>query len=146
MGNQPNREKAELNMKNGFLSEFKTFITRGNVIDLAVGVIIGGAFTTIVNSLVKDIVMPFIGMIFGGVSFTHLKYVITPATDDVAEAAIYYGNFIQNIVSFVLVAFVVFIMVKVINNLHKKEEVAAPAPVTPANILLLQEIRDLLKK
>lgn len=132
-------------MKSSFLNEFKTFITRGNVIDLAVGVIIGSAFTSIVSSLVNDIIMPCIGMIFGGLSFTHLKYVITPATDDVAEAAIYYGNFIQNIVSFVMVALVVFMMVRLINNLHKKEEVAKPAPVTPADVLLLEEIRDLLK-
>ena len=133
-------------MKKGFWTEFKTFITRGNVIDLAVGVIIGTAFTSIVNSLVKDVVMPFIGMIFGGLSFTHLKYVITPASEGVEEAAIYYGNFIQNIVSFLLVSFVVFLMVKLINSLHKKKEEVKDEPATPADILLLQEIRDLLKK
>ena len=139
-------------MKNpkGLIAEFKAFISRGNVIDLAVGVIIGGAFTSIVNSLVKDIVMPVIGMLFGGIDFTHLKYVITPAEGDVAEAAIYYGNFIQNVVNFLLVAFVIFMVVKFINSLHRKEEEApkepeAP-PAPPEDVVLLREIRDLLKK
>ena len=127
-----------------FFSEFKVFITRGNVIDLAVGVIIGSAFTAIVNSLVKDVIMPIIGLLMGGLSFTNLKYVITPASGEVAEAAIYYGNFIQNVVTFLIVAFVVFTMVKIINSLYKKKEPAKPA--TPADIVLLQEIRDLLKK
>ena len=131
-------------MKN-FFQEFKTFISRGNVIDLAVAVIIGGAFTSIVNSLVNDLVMPFIGWLIGGVSFTHLKYVITPAAGDVAEAAIYYGNFIQNVVNFLLVALVVFSMVKLINSFKKKPEETKVAPVTPADVVLLQEIRDLLK-
>jgi len=139
-------------MKNpkGLISEFKAFISRGNVIDLAVGVIIGGAFTSIVNSLVKDIVMPVIGMLFGGIDFTNLKYVITPAEGDVAEAAIYYGNFIQNVVNFLLVAFVIFMVVKFINSLHRKKEEApkepAAPPAPPEDVVLLREIRDLLKK
>jgi len=139
-------------MKNpkGLISEFKAFISRGNVIDLAVGVIIGGAFTSIVNSLVKDIVMPIIGMLFGGIDFTDLKYVITPAEGDVSEAAIYYGNFIQNVVNFLLVAFVIFMVVKFINNLHRKKEEApkepAAPPAPPEDVVLLREIRDLLKK
>lgn len=135
--------------KKGFIAEFKEFISRGSVVDLAVGVIIGGAFTSIVNSLVKDIVMPIIGLIFGGINFTGLKYVITPATEETAEAAIYYGNFIQNIVNFLLVALVIFIVVKAINNLRKKNE-PAPAPkeppAPPEDIVLLREIRDSLKK
>ena len=130
----------------GFFQEFKKFITRGNVIDLAVGVIVGTAFTSIVNSLVKDVVMPAVSILLGGLSFKDLKYVITPATETTAESAILYGNFIQSIVSFLIVSFVVFLMVKFINSVHKKKEVAAPAPVTPADVLLLQEIRDLLKE
>ncbi len=133
----------------GFINEFKTFITRGNVIDLAIGVIIGGAFTTIVNSLVKDVVMPIIGILFNGISFTDLKYIITPATEEVAESAIYYGNFIQNIITFLLTALVVFVMVKAINKVHKKKEEApapAPEPVVPDDVKLLTEIRDLLQK
>ncbi|MBQ4538510.1 MAG: large-conductance mechanosensitive channel protein MscL [Oscillospiraceae bacterium] len=133
----------------GFMAEFKKFISRGNVVDMAVGVVVGGAFTGIVNSLVKDIIMPMIGMLFGGIDFTGLKYVITPAEGDVAEAAIYYGNFIQNIVNFLLVAFAIFIVIKAMNSFHKKKEEAAPPPpppVDPDDVVLLREIRDLLKK
>jgi len=136
--------------KKGIVQEFKEFITRGNVIDLAVGVIIGSAFTAIVNSLVNDVVMPFIGWIIGGTSFADLKIVISPAVGDVAEAAIYYGKFIQNIVNFLLIAIVIFTMVKVINKLRrKKEEEPKPAPEPPKpseEVLLLREIRDSLKK
>lgn len=131
----------------GFMSEFKKFISRGNVIDMAVGVIIGTSFTAIVNSLVKDVLMPVIGMLFGGIDFTGLKYVITPAVDDIPEAAIYYGNFIQNVVNFLLVAFVIFSLIKLLSVLQKKKEEEAPAaPPAPAeDIVLLTEIRDLLK-
>lgn len=141
--------------KSGFLYEFKQFISRGNVMDLAVGIIIGTAFTAIVNSLVKDILMPFIGLILGGVSFTDLKVVIAAATADTAEVALTYGNFIQKIIDFLIIALVVFIIVKMINKLRekgealKKEEEAvkpAPKPVIPADVALLTEIRDLLKK
>ena len=137
--------------KKGFFGEFKEFISRGNVMDMAVGVIIGGAFTTIVNSLVNDVIMPLIGVIVGGVSFTDMKWVLTPGTEEVAEVAVYYGTFIQNIVNFLIIAFVVFTMVKMINSLHKKEE-PAPEPERPAepevpeDILLLREIRDSLNK
>ena len=134
----------------GFIAEFKKFISRGNVVDMAVGVVVGGAFTGIVNSLVKDVIMPIIGMLFGGIDFTGLKYVITPAEGDVAEAAIYYGNFIQNIVNFLLVAFAIFVVVKAMNSFHRKkeEEPAAPPPppADPDDVVLLREIRDLLKK
>jgi len=133
----------------GFMAEFKKFISRGNVVDMAVGVVVGGAFTGIVNSLVKDVIMPVIGMLFGGIDFSGLKYVITPAEGDVAEAAIYYGNFIQNIVNFLLVAFAIFVVVKAMNSFHKKKEEAAPPPPPPADpddVVLLREIRDLLKK
>lgn len=134
----------------GLLQEFKTFISRGNVIDMAVGVIIGTAFTAIVNSLVKDVVMPAISVITGGVDFTDWKYVITPGTEEVAECAILYGQFIQNIVNFLLIAVVVFTMVKILNSLKRKkeEEPAAPPapPAPPEDVVLLREIRDLLKK
>ena len=137
--------------KKGIVQEFKAFISRGNVVDMAVGVIIGSAFPKIVNSLVTDVFMPALSVVTGGVSFTDMKYVITPATEEVAEVAIKYGAFIQNIVDFLLIAMVVFAMVKMINKLRapkeepKKEEPAAPPP-TPEDILLLREIRDSLKK
>ena len=138
-----------------FMDEFKAFISRGNVVDMAVGVIVGSAFTAIVNSLVKDVVTPFIGVLTGGVDFTQMKYVITPAVGETPEVAILYGNFIQAIINFLIIAFVVFCMVKMINSLRakmeeakKKEEEAAPAepPKPSEEVLLLTEIRDLLKK
>ncbi|MBR2503039.1 MAG: large-conductance mechanosensitive channel protein MscL [Oscillospiraceae bacterium] len=141
-------------MKN-FVNEFKAFISRGNVVDMAVGVIVGSAFTAIVNSLVKDVVTPFIGFLTGGVDFTQMKYVITPAVGETPEVAILYGNFIQAIINFLIIAFVVFCMVKMINTMRtkmeaqkKKEEEAKPAePSKPSEeVLLLTEIRDLLKK
>ena len=142
--------------KKGIIAEFKEFISRGNVIDMAVGVIIGGAFTTIVNSLVNDVFMPFLGWLIGGISFTEFKIVLKPGTEEVAESAIYYGKFIQNIVNFLLIALVVFFMVKAINklrNIKKAEEEKPaepepePAPAEPSEeVVLLREIRDSLKK
>ncbi|MBQ6896203.1 MAG: large-conductance mechanosensitive channel protein MscL [Oscillospiraceae bacterium] len=141
-------------MKN-FVNEFKAFISRGNVVDMAVGVIVGSAFTAIVNSLVKDVVTPFIGVLTGGVDFTQMKYVITPAVGETPEVAILYGNFIQAIINFLIIAFVVFCMVKMINTMRakmeaqkKKEEETKPAepPKPSEEVLLLTEIRDLLKK
>ena len=134
-----------------FFDEFKKFISRGNVVDMAVGVIVGSAFTAIVNSLVKDIVTPFIGVLTGGVDFTQMKYVITPAVGETPEVAILYGNFIQAIINFLIIAFVVFCMVKLINNMRakmeKEEEEAPAAPPKPSDeVVLLTEIRDLLKK
>jgi len=135
-----------MNKIKGFFGEFKEFISRGSVIDLAVGVIIGGAFTSIVNSLVNDIVMPAIGWLIGGIDFSDLKIVITPGTDEVAEAAIRYGNFIQNIVNFLLVAMVIFMVIRFINKLRRKKEEAPKAPPAPSKEeVLLTEIRDLLK-
>ncbi len=136
------------------INEFKKFIARGNVIDLAVGIIIGTAFTAIVNALVQGIFMPVIGVLISGVNFTDLKFVLKPAVGDVAEVAIAYGDFIQQIINFLIIAFVVFIMVKFINKLQKKQEecpapAPAPAPVPPApseEAVLLTEIRDLLKE
>ena len=139
-----------------FAKEFKAFIMRGNVVDMAVGVIVGGAFTAIVNSLVNDILMPVIGALFGGINFSNLKIVLREATETAEEAAIRYGSFIQAIVNFLLVALCIFLVVKAINKAReaaeakKKAEEPVPAPepepVTPEDILLLREIRDALKK
>ena len=128
--------------KNGFIAEFREFISRGNVVDMAVGVIIGGAFTSIVNSLVNDVIMPVIGLLFGGIDFTSLRLVLTPASGDIPETAIYYGNFIQCVVNFFLIALVIFAVIKLINSLHfkkKKEamEAPAPAPAEPSEDILL---------
>ena len=125
-----------------FFAEFKTFIARGNVIDLAVGMIIGTAFTTIVKSLVDDMVMPFIGWLIGGMDFTAMKIQLSE------EAFINYGTFIQNIISFLAIAFVVFCMVKLVNKIHKKkeEEKKPEPPKVSDEAKLLAEIRDLLKK
>jgi large conductance mechanosensitive channel len=132
------------------IKEFKAFAMRGNVVDLAVGIIIGGAFGKIVSSLVQDVIMPPIGLIVGGVDFTDLKLVIQQAQGDVAEVAIRYGMFIQQILDFVIVAFAIFMVIKGMNRLKRKEEAAAaappPAPPKPsAEAELLGEIRDLLK-
>ena len=137
---------------NSFFAEFKKFITRGNVLDMAVGVVVGSAFTAIVNSLVKDILNPIIGLITGGIDFSNLKIVLKPASGAVAELAIRYGLFINAIIQFVLIAFVLFLIVKSFNKLNErrvKEEAAKKAAVPPAksaDIVLLEEIRDLLKK
>ncbi len=130
------------------LGEFKTFAMRGNVIDLAVGVVIGGAFGKIVTSLVNQIIMPPIGLLTGGVDFSQLKWVLKPAdaTDPahkIAEVAIQYGDFINTLIQFVIIAFAIFLMIKVINRLTRKQDAAPAAP--PADVVLLGEIRDLLK-
>lgn len=123
----------------GFWSEFKTFIARGNVMDMAVGVIIGGAFSNITNSLINDIVMPVLGIFTSSVSFADLSLSIGPAV-------ITYGNFIQAVLNFLIMALVVFCLVKAINSFHKKKEEAPPPPPAPsAQEQLLAEIRDLLK-
>ncbi|HCU08044.1 MAG TPA: large conductance mechanosensitive channel protein MscL [Clostridiales bacterium] len=127
--------------------EFKAFAMKGNVIDLAVAVVIGGAFGKIVTSLVNDLLMPAIGVLMGGINFADLKYVISPASGDVPEAAILYGAFLQSIVDFLIVAFSIFLFVKVLAGRKKKEEEArAPAPAPPKDLVLLEEIRDLLKE
>jgi large conductance mechanosensitive channel len=130
------------------VKEFKEFVMRGNVIDLAVGVVIGAAFGTIVTSLVKDIIMPPIGILLGKVDFADKKYILVEAdpVNKVAEVAVRYGNFITVVFQFLIVAFCIFLVVKGVNSLKKKEE-AAPAPVDPEPTkeeVLLTEIRDLL--
>ena len=128
------------------LKEFKTFIMRGNVMDMAVGIIIGWAFGKIITSLVNDIIMPVISILTGSVDFKHLKYVIEPAQGEIPELAVYYGQFIQNLVDFVIIAFSIFIMIKMINKLKAKpKEEAAPAKPSE-EVVLLSEIRDELKK
>ena len=119
---------------------------RGNVIDLAVGVVIGSAFGKIVTSLVADIIMPLISQLMGGISFTDLKVVFTAATDTTAEVALRYGNFLQNILDFIIIAFSIFMVVKALMKFKKKEEISpTPDPVPDPMILLLTEIRDTLK-
>jgi len=135
------REKAK-----GFIKEFKEFISKGNVIDLAVGIIIGSAFTSIVNSLVKDLIMPAVGYLIGGLKFDQYKWVLAPETEEAAEVAITYGNFLQQTVDFLIIAFVVFLMVKAINSFRRKEEQKVEEPKISDEVKLLTEIRDLLKK
>ncbi|MBW7650543.1 MULTISPECIES: large conductance mechanosensitive channel protein MscL [Anoxybacillus] len=124
-------------------NEFKKFAIRGNVIDLAVGVIIGGAFGKIVSSLVNDIIMPLVGLILGGIDFSKLSW-------KVGEAEVKYGAFIQTVVDFFLIAFSIFIFIKLLNNLHermkKQEETKQTAPTITKEQQLLTEIRDLLKQ
>ncbi|MDL2264791.1 large-conductance mechanosensitive channel protein MscL [Parabacteroides sp. OttesenSCG-928-G07] len=137
------------------LQEFKDFAMRGNVIDMAVGIIIGGAFGKIVSSLVNDVIMPGIGLLIGGVNFTDLKVTLKHAVieggAEIAPAVtINYGSFLQQTFDFLIIAFVIFMMIKALNALQKKktEEPAAPAepPAPPADVQLLSEIRDLLKE
>lgn len=119
--------------------EFKDFISKGNVIDMAVGVIIGGAFGKIVTSIVNDILMPLIGLVIGGIDFSGLSFKIDDAT-------IAYGMFIQNVIDFLIVALCIFVFVKIIGKFNKKREEEAPEPPVDEKVELLKEIRDLLKK
>ena len=143
----------------GFVQEFKEFAIKGNVMDMAVGVIIGGAFGKIVSSLVDDVIMPVVGLLIGGVDFKGLKYVFSPAVAEVkndagevvvpaiAEVALNYGAFIQNVFDFFIIALCIFIMVKGINFLKKEEKVIEDnIEKSPTQEELLAEIRDLLKK
>ncbi len=127
----------------GFLKEFKDFISKGNVLDLAVAVVIGNAFNAIVTSLVNDIIMPLVGIIIGGINFSSIKVTL-------GDANIMVGNFLQMVVNFLIVAFTIFVVVKSFNKLQqktkKKEEKKEEKPKKPDDIVLLEEIRDLLKK
>lgn len=123
----------------GFIREFKTFLNRGNVLDLAVGVIIGGAFKSITDSLTNDILMPLLGLLVNRVSFSDLTLTLGSAT-------IAYGSFLEAVLNFIIMAFAVFCIVKAFNRLHRKKEEAAPAPKPSKEELLLTEIRDLLKE
>ena len=129
------------------LEEFKAFIMRGNVVDMAVGVIIGGAFGKIVTSLVNDIFMPIIGMILGNVDFSSLEIKLGEPVEGAEQVAIRYGMFIQEIVNFLIIALCIFMFIKLISKLQKKkEEVPAPAPEPTKEEVLLTEIRDALNK
>ncbi|MCF2616223.1 large-conductance mechanosensitive channel protein MscL [Oscillibacter valericigenes] len=141
----------------GFIAEFKKFIARGNVMDMAVGVIIGGAFGKISTSLVNDIIMPAVSMLTGGVDFSNWKIVLKQAVagadgviDASTEVAIRYGSFLATIIDFLIIAFAVFCLIKFLNSLHRKKEEAPAAPPAPpepsAEEKLLTEIRDLLKE
>ena len=137
----------------GFIKEFKEFAMKGNVLDMAVGVIIGGAFGKIVTSLVSDILMPVISVATGGISFTDLfvnlsddvKYKTLAEAQEAGASVFAYGQFIQNIFDFIIIAFCIFMMIKAMNKLKKKEEPAPEAPKGPTQEELLAEIRDLLK-
>ncbi len=136
--------------------EFKEFISKGNVMDMAVGLVTGSAFTAIVTSLVNDVIMPCIGVLVGGLNFTDLKITLKAAKDGAEAVTLNYGSFIQAVVNFLIVAFVIFLVVKAMNKMRaadeklvkkEEEEAAAAAPEEPpADIALLTEIRDLLKK
>ena len=135
-----------------FIQEFKDFAMRGNVMDMAVGVIIGGAFGKIVTSLVGDVLMPLIGVATGGISFVDLFINLSGGTaktlaeaKEAGDAVFAYGQFIQNIIDFIIIAFCIFLMIKGMNKLKKKEEPAPEAPAGPTQEELLTEIRDLLK-
>jgi large conductance mechanosensitive channel len=127
------------------IKEFKEFVSKGNVIDLAVGVIIGASFGKIITSLVDDIIMPPLGYVMGGIDFAEKKLVLVPEdiSTKVTEVAIRYGNFINVLIQFLIIAFCIFLVVKAINALKRKEEVAAPAPTKEET--LLAEIRDILR-
>ncbi len=131
----------------GMMSEFKDFAIKGNVVDMAVGIIIGAAFGKIVSSFVADVIMPPIGLAMGGVNFTELAVTLQEKTADAAAVTLNYGNFAQTVIDFIIVAFAIFMAVKVMNNLKRKEAEAPSEPEKPSNEeVLLTEIRDLLKK
>jgi len=131
------------------LDEFKSFAVKGNAIDMAVGIIIGGAFGKIITSIVSDIIMPPIGLLVGGVNFTDLKFILKDAIGDIPAVTINYGNFIQVAFDFIIIAFSIFMVIKLLNSAKRKEkveEVKEEAPAPSKEEILLTEIRDLLKK
>ncbi len=128
------------------IQEFKSFAMKGNVVDMAVGIIIGAAFGKIVSSMVNDIIMPPLGLLIGGVNFTDLKFVMKAATETSPAVTLNYGNFLQVIFDFIIVAFAVFMVIKAMNTAKHKQEVAPTAPPAPSKEeVLLSEIRDILK-
>ena len=130
----------------GMMSEFKSFAMRGNVVDMAVGIVIGGAFGKIVSSFVNDVLMPPIGMLIGGVDFSDLSLVLKAATDEAEAVTLNYGMFIQTLLDFIIIAFAIFLVIKAMNKMKKKEEEAPAEPPKPsAEVELLTEIRDSLK-
>lgn len=147
-------EKKEIKEKSkGFIKEFGEFIKKGNVVDMAVGVVIGGAFSAIVTSLVNDIIMPVISLITGGIDFSNWfvaldgnKYATLEEATAAGAATLNYGNLISVVINFIIVAFCIFLVVKAMNRFKKKEEVKPEAPKKSDEVLLLEDIRDLLKK
>ena len=129
----------------GMVQEFKTFVMRGNVLDLAVGVVIGAAFGKIVSSAVGDVLMPPVGLLLGGVDFSQLAWVLKPAVGDKPDLVLGIGKFIQAILDFLIIAFVIFLVVKAVNRM-KREEVPPAPPAPTATEQLLTEIRDLLRR
>ena len=130
----------------GMLQEFKTFAMRGNVVDLAVGIVVGAAFGKIVSSFVADVIMPPIGLIIGGVNFTKLTFTLKEAAGDAAAVTINYGTFIQTLFDFLIIAFAIFMVIKGMNSLKKKEEAPSEPPAPTREETLLTEIRDALQK
>ena len=126
------------------LNDFKSFIMRGNLVDLAVALVIGAAFKEIITSLVKDIIMPPVGLAMGGVDFKDLQHILKPATDGVEAVAIRYGAFIQTLIDFLIIGAAIFLVVKLYEEMQKKEEATPAAPAKSE--VLLEEIRDLMKK
>ena len=130
----------------GMVKEFKEFAMKGNMMDMAVGIIIGAAFGKIVSSVVADVLMPPLGLLLGGVNFAGLKLILKEAVGDTAAVTLNYGAFLQTVVDFAIVAFAIFLMIRGINSMRKKQEEAPAAPAPPTNQeVLLAEIRDLLK-
>ncbi len=133
----------------GMMSEFKEFAMRGNVVDMAIGIVIGGAFGKIVTSFVNDVLMPPLGLAIGGVDFKDLSIVLQEAQGEVAAVTLNYGSFVQTIVDFIIIAFAIFMVIKGMNSLKRKEEEPAAEPEPPkpsAEEALLTEIRDLLRR
>lgn len=131
----------------GMMKEFKEFAVKGNVVDMAVGIIIGAAFGKIVSSFVGDVIMPPIGVLLGGVDFSSLAFIIKEAVGEAPAVVISYGKFIQTVVDFIIIAFAIFVAVKAINSLKRREEATPKAPPVPSpEEVLLGEIRDLLKE
>ena len=129
------------------IQEFKTFAMKGNVVDMAVGIIVGGAFGKIVSSFVADVIMPPIGILIGGVDFSKLAIVIKEAAGDVAAVTINYGAFVQTVIDFTIIAFAIFMAIKAMNSLKRKKEETPEAPPAPSNEeILLTQIRDLLQQ
>jgi large conductance mechanosensitive channel len=130
-----------------WLQEFKTFAVRGNVVDMAVGIVIGAAFGKIVSSIVADVIMPPIGLFVGGKTFTNLVITLKQATPDKAAVTLNYGNFIQTVIDFTIIAFAIFLLVKGINALKRKEAIKPSEPPPPSpEVVLLTDIRDILRK
>ena len=130
-----------------WLQEFKTFAVRGNVVDMAVGIVIGAAFGKIVSSFVADVIMPPIGLLIGGVDFSKLVITIKKATETTTAITLNYGKFIQSVIDFIIIAFAIFMVIKAINTLKRKEAVKPSEPPLPSpEVMLLTDIRDILRK